>query len=82
MQDLRGADTGDVAVFTPALRYTDLPLEPRELVFAARPPAPRPKTAHPAALGPDRINQYFDAMLTVARQKLALEQARTTTSSR
>lgn len=62
------------------LAQVDLPLEPRDLVFAARQPAPRPKTAHPAVLGPDRINQYFDAMLTVAREKLATEQARTPSS--
>lgn len=64
------------------LAQVDLPLEPRELVFAARQPAPRPKTAHPAALGPAKINEYFDAMLKVGREKLATEQARTTTSLR
>ncbi len=64
------------------LAQVDLPLEPRDLVFAARQPAPRPKTAHPAALGPAKINEYFDAMLKVAREKLATEQSRTTTSSR
>ena len=64
------------------LAQVDLPLEPRDLVFAARQPAPRPKTAHPAALGPAKINEYFDAMLKVAREKLTTEQSRTTTSSR
>lgn len=62
------------------LAQVEIPLEPRDLVFAARQSAPRPKAAHPAALGPAKINQYFDAMLKVAREKLATEQARTTTS--
>jgi glyoxylase-like metal-dependent hydrolase (beta-lactamase superfamily II) len=62
------------------LAQVDLPLEPRDLVLAARQPAPRPKTAHPAALGPAKINQYFDAMLKVAREKLAAEQPRATSS--
>lgn len=63
------------------LAQVDLPLEPRELIFPARQPAPRPATAHPAALGPAKINEYFDAMLKVAREKLAVEQARTAPSS-
>ena len=64
------------------LSLREIPLEPRELIFAARQPAAGPKTAHPAAVGPARINEYFDAMLKVAREKLATEQSRTTTSSR
>jgi hypothetical protein len=62
------------------LSLREIPLEPRELVLAARPTAAPPKTAHPAVVGPERINQYFDAMLKVAREKLASEQ--TPTSSR
>jgi metallo-beta-lactamase class B len=58
------------------LSLREISLEPRELVLAARPAAP-PKTAHPAVVGPERINQYFDAMLKVAREKLATEQAPT-----
>ncbi len=64
------------------LAQVDLPLEPRDLVFAARQPGPRPKTAHPAALGPARINEYFDAMLKVGRDKLATEQPAAATSLR
>jgi metallo-beta-lactamase class B len=64
------------------LAQVDLPLEPRQLIFAAAQPAPKPKTVHPAADGPEKINRFFDAMLKVAREKLATEQARTTTSAR
>ena len=64
------------------LALLDIPLEPRELIFAARQPPARPKTAHPAAVGPAKINEYFDAMLKVAREKLLTEQSRTQTSSR
>jgi metallo-beta-lactamase class B len=59
------------------LSLREIPLEPRELVLAAQPPAAPQKTTHPAVVGPDRINQYFDAMLKVAREKLASEQAPT-----
>jgi metallo-beta-lactamase class B len=61
------------------LSLRDIPLEPRELVLAAQ-PAPPSKTAHPAVVGPERVNQYFDAMLKVGREKLATEQGRSTTS--
>jgi metallo-beta-lactamase class B len=64
------------------LAQVDVPLEPRELLFPAAPQPPRPKTAHPAAVGPEKINQYFDAMLKVAAEKLAIEQARGATSAR
>jgi metallo-beta-lactamase class B len=63
------------------LTLRDIPLEPRELVLAAQPLA-QPKTAHPAVVGAAKINQYFDAMLKVAREKLASEQSRTNTASR
>jgi metallo-beta-lactamase class B len=59
------------------LSLREVPLDARELVLAAQPPPAPPKTAHPAVVGPDRINQYFDAMLKVAREKLATEQAPT-----
>jgi metallo-beta-lactamase class B len=62
------------------LSLMDIPLAPRELVLAAQQPAPRPKTAHPAVVGPERVNQYFDAMLKVGREKLATEQGRSATS--
>jgi metallo-beta-lactamase class B len=61
------------------LSLRDIPLEPRELVVAAQ-PAPPLKTAHPAVVGPERVNQYFDAMLKVGREKLATEQGRPTAS--
>ena len=62
------------------LSLLDIPLEPKDLVMAGQQPAPRPKTAHPAVVGPEKINQYFDAMLKVGREKLATEQGRSTTS--
>jgi glyoxylase-like metal-dependent hydrolase (beta-lactamase superfamily II) len=59
------------------LAQVDVPLEPRDLVFPAQPVTPRPKTAHPAAIGPAKVNEFFDTILKVAREKLATEQPST-----
>ena len=56
------------------LAQVDIPLEPKDLVFPAQPAKAKPQAAHPAAMGAARINQFFDSVLKVAREKLASEQ--------
>ena len=53
-----------------------IPLTAQQILLSGAPDATRKPTGHPAAVGPERINAYFDQILKATRDRLAREQAR------